>query len=295
MFKEDKLYKLCDNKRIYDSKKGGVFEFTYSEICVNFQQYINLGAKIFYLKGKNKHNFSLNTSELNYLYTINLRWTEPLKFVFSKNIEIIKQSQRSDLFLLTNLKNCEFVYLLPRLDSENRFYFDLLLGVKTSFDINQFYNWDLQSIHVINTVEINQFNLNYKNIKEIFNFENCKFRDNSACKDEYFFLKHFETSRDNIKKWGNKNIEKITNRFNYKFIFKKITNHCYWYNGDVVNSDDADFFIDYEWDTSVIFKKNENGEILGSKEYMYVGGLLDIFDYNHDTLNFNTLILNKSL
>jgi hypothetical protein len=28
---------------------------------------------------------------------------------------------------------------------------------------------------------------------------------------------------------------------------------------------------------------------------MYVGGLLDTFDYNHDTLNFSTLILNKDL
>jgi hypothetical protein len=140
MFKKNELYRIENGKRIYDSEKGGVFEFAYSEICINFQQYMNLGAKIFYLRGDSKHNFSLNGSELNYLCTFNLRWHEFLKFVFSKNIEIIKKSQRSDLFLLTNLKNCEFVYLLPRLDAQNKFYFDLLLGVKTDFNINQFYN-----------------------------------------------------------------------------------------------------------------------------------------------------------
>jgi hypothetical protein len=140
MFKKDRLYRIEDGKRIYDSKTGGVFEFAYSEICTNLEQYMNLGTKIFYLKGGSKHNFSLNNSELNYLYTYNLRWDEPLKFVFSKNIEIIKKSQRSDLFLLTNLKNCEFVYLLPRLDIQNKFYFNLVLGVKAGFDINQFYN-----------------------------------------------------------------------------------------------------------------------------------------------------------
>jgi hypothetical protein len=295
MFKKNELYRIENGKRIYDSEKGGVFEFAYSEICINFQQYMNLGAKIFYLRGDSKHNFSLNGSELNYLCTFNLRWHEFLKFVFSKNIEIIKKSQRSDLFLLTNLKNCEFVYLLPRLDAQNKFYFDLLLGVKTDFNINQFYNWVLQSINIINVVEINNFNLNYNNIKEIFNFENCKFRDNSVCKEEFNFLECFRTNENNIKKWSDKNIEKITKRCNYKFIFKRITNHCYWYNDKVVNSDDANFFIDYEWDTSIVFKKNENGEIIGVKEYMYVGGLLDTFDYNYDTLNFSSIILNKNL
>jgi hypothetical protein len=140
MFKENKLYRIEDSKRVYDSEKGGVFEFTYSEICCNYQQYMALGTKIFYLNGRSKHNFLLNDSELNYLYTYHLRWKEPINFVFSKNIEIIKKTQRSDLFLLTNLKNCEFVYLLPRLDTKNKFYFDLVLGVKSNFDINQFYN-----------------------------------------------------------------------------------------------------------------------------------------------------------
>ena len=73
MFKKDRLYKIENGKRVYSSEKGGVFEFTYSEIWVNFEQYINLGTKIFYLKGDSKHNFSLNGSELNYLYTLELR------------------------------------------------------------------------------------------------------------------------------------------------------------------------------------------------------------------------------
>jgi hypothetical protein len=227
MFKEDKLYHFDDSKRIYDSEKGGAFEFTYSEICVNFEQYMNIGTKIFYLNGDSKYTFSLNQSELGYLCTYQLRWSEPLKFVFSKNIEIIKKTQRCDLFLLTNLKNCEFVYLLPRLNTQNKFYFDLILGVKTSFDISQFYKWRLESINVINVTEINNFNLNYNFIKKIFDFENCKFRDNSACEEEFDLLDSFEKNEYNIKELGINNINKITTRWNYKFIFKKITNHCY--------------------------------------------------------------------
>lgn len=295
MFKKNDLYRVEGDKRIYDSEKGGVFEFTYSEICVNFHQYIGFGTKIFYLKCDSKHKFSLNDSELNYLYTYHLRWNEHLNFVFSVNIEIIKKLQKFDLFFLTNLKYCEFVYLLPRLDTQNKFYFDLVLGVKTDFDIGQFYNWTLKSVNIISTVEINNFNLNYDFIKKIFNFENCKFRDNCICKQEYHYLKQFKKNENNLKKWNDINLNKIITRLNYKFMFKSITNHCYWYDGKVVNSDISDFFIDYKWDTSVVFEKNENGEIISQGGYMYVGGLLDTFEYNYETINFIYLILNKKL
>ena len=295
MFDKDKLYKIELSRRIYDSDKGGVFEFTYSEICVNFEQYMSIGTKIFYLKGGTKHNFSLNKSELDYLYTYNLRSKEPLNFVFSKNIEIIKKTQRSDLFLLTNLKNCEFVYLLPRLDDKNKFYFDLVLGVTSNFDINQFYSWVLKSINIVNVTEINNFNLDYNYVKNIFDFEKCKFRDNGNCKEEYYFLEFFINNKTRIKNWNDANVEKIVKRWNYKFDFKKITNHCYWYNDKIVQSADSIFFIDYKWDTSFVIKKDENGELIATKDYMFVGGLLDTFEYNYDTINFNSFILNKNL
>jgi hypothetical protein len=63
----------------------------------------------------------------------------------------------------------------------------------------------------------------------------------------------------------------------------------------VVCSDDANFFIDYKWDTSFVLKKNENGDLIGVKDYMYVGGLLDIFTYNIEIINFNIRILNRNL
>ena len=77
---------------------------------------------------------------------------------------------------------------------------------------------------------------------EIFDFENCKFRDSSVCKEEYNFLKSFRQNENNIKKWSDKNIKKIIKRYDYKFTFKGVTNHCYWYTNKVVYSDDANFF-----------------------------------------------------
>jgi hypothetical protein len=60
-------------------------------------------------------------------------------------------------------------------------------------------------------------------------------------------------------------------------------------------SDESNFFIDYKWDTSFVVRKDENGDLIGVKDYMYVGGLLDIFSYNYDKINFSWLILNKDL
>jgi UDP-2,3-diacylglucosamine pyrophosphatase LpxH len=73
MFTENKLYMVGNGKRIYDSDKDGVFEFAYSELCINFYQYMQENTKIFYLVGSSKHTFSLNDSDLNYLYTIGSR------------------------------------------------------------------------------------------------------------------------------------------------------------------------------------------------------------------------------
>lgn len=291
MFKENKLYRVENGRRVYDSEKGGVFEFTYSEIVVNFEQYINIGTKIFYLVGSSKHTFSLSDSDINYLYTIGLRWYEPLKFVFSKNVELIKVLQKSDLFLLTFLKNCEFVYLLPRLDNKNKFYFNLVLGVKPDFDINQFYNWNLKSINITNVIEVTDFNLNYDFIKKIFDFENCKFRDNSFSEEEYGLLCDFNKDESNRKKWGSNNIDKISSRWHWKFIFKQITNHCYWYNDKIFRNGESIFFIDYKWDSSFVLKKTEDGGLIGVKQYMYVGGLKDTFEYNEETVNFRWLVL----
>ena len=123
------LYREENGDRIYDGLKYNVLDITYSEIKIHFEQYLATGAKIFYLKGSSKLQVSLSESKLTYLKTLDIRFKEPIFYIFSKTINNIKLNQCSDLFFLTNLKKIEFACLLPRLAKKNCFYFDLLICI----------------------------------------------------------------------------------------------------------------------------------------------------------------------
>jgi len=169
-----------------------------------------------------------------------------------------------------------------------------VLGVKKNFNINQFYGWNFKSININNIIEIDNFNLSYGVVKEIFNFENCKFKDNSVCKEEFNFLINFEKNGLNKKKFSTKNINKILRRYNYKFNFKEITNHCYWYDDKIIMSENSVFFIDYKLNNSSILFENKNNDVTIVRDECF-GGLIDAFTYNQEFLNFNWSILNRNL
>jgi hypothetical protein len=139
MKNEKKLYRVENNERIYDYETN-IDDIFYSEIFLVFKNHLNFGAKIFYLRCVSKHCFKLTDNEINYLYTLDARYYEELYYVFSENIKTIKCKQRVDLFFLTSLKHLYFVCLIPKLDDEGCYYFNLILGVKPEFNINQFYD-----------------------------------------------------------------------------------------------------------------------------------------------------------
>lgn len=136
----NKLYRVENGFRIYTQGEVGIEEIFYSEINIHFYDHLNFGAKIYYLQCNSKHKFSLNQNELEYLYTLDKRYEEDLFYVFSDNIKNIKYFQKLDLFFITNLKYLYFICLIPKLDKNNKYYFDLIIAVKPEFDINQFYS-----------------------------------------------------------------------------------------------------------------------------------------------------------
>lgn len=230
MFKE-KLYKIFDGKRIYNSDITN-FDLFSSEILINFNNHINLGYKIYYLMCGSNHNFSLNVNDLKYLYTEDARCDEPLYFVFSPNVEKIKKAQKFDLFFLMGLKNLGLLILIPKLDDDNKYYFNLILAVKSDFDIKKFYNFNFNSIILKSVVELNMFNLSEFYVKNIFDFENTKFKDNEISLSESDLLRKLKKSD---KKLFNENLEfpeyvkfsKKLFRVYKKIIFKHICFHIY--------------------------------------------------------------------
>jgi hypothetical protein len=139
MQNEKKLYRVENNERIYNYELN-IEDIFHSEMFLVFKNHLNFGAKIFYLKCVSKHSFKLTNDEVDYLCTLDARCNEKLHYVFSESVRKIKCKQRSDLFFLTSLKHIYFICLIPQLDDNNCYYFNLIIGVKPEFNINQFCN-----------------------------------------------------------------------------------------------------------------------------------------------------------
>lgn len=266
----NKFYHIEGGQRIY-SDNINIEDIFYSELNIHLLDYLNNDTKIFYLKCESKHNFSLNKDELNYLKTWGKRYEESLYFVFSENIKIIKCFQRFDLFFLTELKDIDFLILIPKLDENNKYYFNLVVGVNNNFDINFFYNLILKSVSIKNINELTYLNLNEDYLNQIFDLLNNKFRNNSIHpKESLFYGKHFTKSSANIDSKLNK-----TGRIIFKKIsFKQICFHFYWFNNKVVKLQNMDFYMDYGYKDVVAIKNNENKIKLA--EFYYHSCFLDI-------------------
>jgi len=281
MVSDKKFYIMFEGNRLYHYNMD-VYDLFYSELFIHFTDHLNLGAKIFYLKSSSKHVFSLTKFDLIYLSDLFARREEDLKFVFSENIKKIKFAQKNDLFFITNLNNLYFVCLIPKLTDNDLFYFELIIGVKPGFDINQFNNWSLQSINIKSILELNSFNLNENLLKNIFCFEKNKFRDYSINEvEDEIYSKHFSKPLNDI----NTKLTKKGRRFYKKFIFKHICCHFYWLGG-YYQFKNAGYLIDFGYKEKFIIK-NEKNE-LEIKEVYPSFSIIDLLCENEESLCFSS-------
>jgi hypothetical protein len=289
MFNLKKLYRIESGTRVYLDDVG-MFDMFASEILINFNNHINLGYKIYYLCCKSKYNFSLTKEELEYLYKENSIDGESLYYFFSENIKFVKCLQKQDLFFLTNLKNLGLVILIPKLDENNKYYFNLVLGVKEFFDIEQFNKWDFKSICVCSYTELNQFNLCENYLSKIFDIENNKF-------------KNYNINKNASQLWVNELIKIDSNPGNSKFsskgrriykkmIFNLICFHMYWLD-DKSQLFDSLFQIDYGYKEKILIPDiNNEFQIIESYQQ---SSLLDLIGYNREYFCFNFWKIYKNL
>lgn len=251
---KQKLFRVENNQRIY---KGDVSieNIFYSELNIHFLDYLNNNTKIYYLQFKPNFNIVLNSDELNYLFTLDYSHDESLGFFFSKTLKKIKLSQKDDLFFLTNLKNLDFLILLPQLTNDNKYYFNLIVGVTFNFDLNSFFDWKVKTCTIKNINEVNKFNLTEIYLSKIINVLNNKFRNDMISNSEFYLYKNCFTGPDN-------NINsKFTNkgrRIYKKIIFRKICFHFYWYNNSILKLDNTGFWIDWGYKDNVLVEKKND-------------------------------------
>lgn len=279
MFNNTQFYKVISGKRVY-SETISSYDIYYAEFYTQLLDHISWGYKIYFLKCKSKHNFFLNHEDLKYLNTQDARVNEPLYYCFSKNIENIKYYQRSDLFFLTSLKNLGLLVLIPKLDKNNKYYFNLIIGVKAEFDVSQLNKWGFKSIIIDSCIELNNFNLNIDFLKKIFDIENNKFKDN-------------RTNTEEVKLWKNKFIDdnsknpKLTKqgrRVYKKIIFKEICFHLYWLDGDY-QLKNSSFEIDYGFKEKILIPDGKNNfRVIESYSHCC---LEDLIGYDEDVFHFS--------
>lgn len=134
MFKKNK-HNYTATDRLFQFENELISEFLFQ-----IKHQLNSGCRVVYLDCSSKHDFFLNDQELHYLGTCYVRTHETLNYIFSENIKNIKYSQRCDLFFLTSLQNLDLLILLPKLDENNKYYFNMLLVVKKEFNVDQINN-----------------------------------------------------------------------------------------------------------------------------------------------------------
>lgn len=279
MFNTTQLYKVISGKRVY-SEAIHSYDIYYTEFYTQLLDHISWGYKIYFLKCKSKHNFFLNHEDLRYLNTQGVRVNESLYYCFSKNIKNIKYYQRSDLFLLTSLKNLGLLVLIPKLDQNNRYYFNLILGVKTGFDISQFHKWEFKSIVVDSYIELNNFNLNIDFLKKEFDIENNKFKDNGTNTEEFELWKNKFTDSGS----ENSKLTKQGRRIYKKIIFKEICFHLYWLDGDY-QLKNSSFEIDRGFKEKILIPDEKNNFRVVESYSHYC--LEDLIGYNEEIFHFS--------
>jgi hypothetical protein len=93
----------------------------------------------------------------------------------NNNVSYLMENQKNDL-LLFDLENINYLFLIPKFDEKNHYYYNLLISFKDESVYNNLFNlnFNIISIKKINKIE----NLSFLDIKNIFNFENSKFSIN---------------------------------------------------------------------------------------------------------------------
>ena len=276
----NKLYRIENNIRVYKGEIN-IEDVFYSELNLHFFDYLNNDTKIYYLQCESSYDFSLNLDDLIYLNTLGIRCSENLHFVFSENIKYVKYFQKLDLFFLTSLKNIDFLILIPKLDINNKYYYNLVIGVDCNFNLNQFYNWSLKSVNIKNVNELTFLNLNEVFLNQIFDLLNNKFRNSSISNEEFLLYKNCIIKRFN--KEGSK-FTKKGRRIYKKIIFKHLCFHLYWFNDKVLKLQNTGFYMDWGYKDTVIFKNENNG--ISLIESYDPSCFLDVIGYSPEHICF---------
>lgn len=182
MFKNNKLYKVIDGFRIYDIYNVNEIDLMCSELSIFCNNWIQSGGNLFFVETSPNNTISLNEKELEYIYLLDQNCKNFDYLDQNNNINYLMENQKKDLLLL-DLDNINFLFIIPKFNENNNYYFHLFISFKKESMCKNLLNLNFKIINIKNINKIE--NLSFFDIKNIFNFDNNKFLQN---KFDYRFL-----------------------------------------------------------------------------------------------------------
>ena len=120
------------------------------------------------------------------------------EYVYPKNIDFIKKNKLEDLIFLESLANLVLLFLIPKLDGNNCFYYDLILVIKDTYNPKLLVNFSSNLVSLNKIVNYRDLNCNYEFVESFFNLKDNIFREYSLKEWED---KEINKLRQNAEEW----------------------------------------------------------------------------------------------
>ena len=183
MFSEsEKKYSLVEINnslvRVYDVDTVDIFDAIASE----FEAQINI------LKLEDHHYYCVYNNPIHDEFFgkedwdyINLSKEEVNKFgeyiIIPRKVIFFKKEKLKIMNFLETVKNLSYYIIILKLDSDNKFYYDLFLMFKGEHDVNVLYSYNSVIVKLEKILYINNFNFNWQFLKSFLNFQSEVFKE----------------------------------------------------------------------------------------------------------------------
>lgn len=157
-----KLYTLRNignlkNCRIYNEGLVSPVQAFYSELEIYFKQSIDEGYNIYIINNKPIHNIAFTNDDINYISLEPYEHLkEPSDYYFSENLKFIKKNQYIDYKWLLCENRLDFLFCIPNLDENNKYYYNFIVGIKQSIKLYKLINHQFNLVEVDNLQYLNQ-------------------------------------------------------------------------------------------------------------------------------------------
>jgi len=169
------FYFIKDSLRFYDIYSISEIDLFCSELSIFCNNYIENGNKLYFIKCSPKNKINLTQNELDYIYLLDQNCKNFDYLDINGNVGYLMENQKNDLLLL-GLEKINFLFLIPKFDNNNSYYFDLFISFKHQYQYEYLLSLNFNTIF-IDYISIFK-NITFLDIKNTFNFEKNKFSVN---------------------------------------------------------------------------------------------------------------------